>query len=45
MGLQESRRGDPAEVAASLQEHTAIRMANEPEAVYEPATRSVPDAA
>jgi putative hemolysin len=37
--------GDPSEVAAALQEHTAIRMASDPEAVYEPATRSVPDAA
>lgn len=37
--------GDPAEVAAALQEHTAIRMATDPDAVFAPAARVLPDAA
>lgn len=37
--------GDPAEVAAALQEHTAIRMATDPDAVFAPAARLLPDAA
>ncbi|MCO5161741.1 MAG: 1-acyl-sn-glycerol-3-phosphate acyltransferase [Mesorhizobium sp.] len=37
--------GDPGEVAAALQEHTAIRMASDPEADFVPATRLIPDAA
>lgn len=37
--------GDPGEVAAALQEHTAIRMATEPDAVFAPAARVLPDAA
>jgi len=37
--------GDPGEVAAALQEHTAIRMATDPDAVFAPAARVLPDAA
>lgn len=37
--------GDPGEVAAALQEHTAIRMATDPDAVFAPAARLLPDAA
>ena len=37
--------GDPAEVAAALQQHTALRMAHEPGAEFVPLSPRLPDAA
>ncbi len=37
--------GDPADVAAALQDHTAICMAAEPDRVFQPVARVMPDAA
>ncbi len=37
--------GEPAEVAAALQEHTVVRMADDPDAVFRPVAPRLPDAA
>ncbi|MCR5856933.1 1-acyl-sn-glycerol-3-phosphate acyltransferase [Mesorhizobium sp. J428] len=37
--------GEPAEVAAALQEHTVVRMADDPDAVFRPVAPRLPSAA
>jgi len=37
--------GEPAEVAAALQEHTVVRMADDPDAIFRPVAPRLPSAA